>query len=128
MKTCRWYIWVAWVSVGLALALSSCVAQDVKTEPPATSVPQTQAQPVTPQPALRVGIAPNYPPIAFKQEGHLTGLEVDFARDLETELGRRVELVELDWEALIPSLESGKIDVITHVSRISKCSSENCPK
>jgi ABC-type amino acid transport substrate-binding protein len=67
---------------------------------------------MTPQPPLRVGIAPNYPPIAFKQQGQLTGLEVDFAHGLDAELGRRVELVELDWEALIPALESGKIDVI----------------
>jgi len=90
------------------LVLGSCVAQDVKTEPPSTPVPQ----PVTSQPALRVGIAPNYPPIAFKQQGRLAGLEVDCALGLEAELGRRVELVELDWEALIPALESGKIDVI----------------
>jgi len=112
VKQCRLYAWVAWVSVGLALGLSSCVAQDVKTEPPSTPVPQTMAQPVTSQPALRVGLAPHYPPISFKQQGRLTGLEVDCALGLEAELGRRVELVALDWEALIPALESEKIDVI----------------
>jgi polar amino acid transport system substrate-binding protein len=37
---------------------------------------------------------------------------VDCALGFADELGRRVELVELDWEALIPALESGKIDVI----------------
>ena len=112
MKKCRLDAWIAWVSVGLALVLSSCVAQDVKTKPPSTPVPQTTAQPVTSPPALRVGTAPNYPPISFKQHGRLTGLEVDCALGLEVELGRRVELVELDWEALIPALESGQIDVI----------------
>src|SRR5262245_47052573 len=112
MKKCRFYVWVAWASVGLALGLSSCVAQDVKTAPPSTPVPQTTAQPVMSQPALRVGIAPDYPPIVFKQQGRLTGLEVDCARGLEAELGRHVELVELDWDALIPALESGQIDVI----------------
>lgn len=112
MQTCRRYAWLARVSVGLVLVLSSYVAQKDMTAPPSTPVPPATAPPVTSQPALRVGIAPNYPPIAFKQEGRLTGLEVDFARGLETELGRRVELVELDWEALIPALESGRIDVI----------------
>ena len=112
MKKYCLYAWVAWVSVGLALVLSSCVAQDVKTKPPSTPVPPTTAQPVTSPPALRVGTAPNYPPIAFKQHGHLTGFEVDCARGLADELSRRVELVELDWEALIPALESGQIDVI----------------
>jgi polar amino acid transport system substrate-binding protein len=112
MKKCRPYACVAWVSVGLALVLSSCVAQDVKTEPPSAPVPQTTPPAMTSQPALRVGITPNYPPISFKQQGRLAGLEVDFALGLADELGRPVELVELDWEALIPALESGKIDVI----------------
>jgi polar amino acid transport system substrate-binding protein len=59
-----------------------------------------------------VGLAPHYPPLVFKQQGHVTGLEVECARGFEGELGRRVELVELAWEALIPALESGQIDVI----------------
>ena len=112
MKTCRLDAWIAWVSVGLALVLSSCVAQEVQTTPPSAPVPQTAAQPVASPQALRVGTAPNYPPISFKQQGRLTGLEVDCARGVAVELGRRVELIELDWEALIPALESGKIDVI----------------
>jgi ABC-type amino acid transport substrate-binding protein len=112
MQTCRLSAWLARVCVGLALVLSSCVAQKGMTAPPSTPVPPTATQPVTSQPALRVGTAPTYPPISFKQHGHLTGLEVDFALGVADELGRRVELVELDWEALIPALESGKIDVI----------------
>jgi polar amino acid transport system substrate-binding protein len=112
MKECRPYVWVAWVSVGLALMLSSCIAQDVKTTPPSTPVAQTTAPPVMSQSALRVGTTPNYPPLSFKQQGRLTGLEVDFALGFVAELGRPVELVELDWEGLIPALESGKIDVI----------------
>jgi polar amino acid transport system substrate-binding protein len=59
-----------------------------------------------------VGIAPNYPPLAFTRQGRLTGLEVDFARGLEAQLGRPVALIELAWDALIPALESGTIDVI----------------
>jgi len=59
-----------------------------------------------------VGTTPHYPPISFKQQDHFTGLEVDCARGVADELGRRVEVVDLDWEALIPALESGKIDVI----------------
>jgi polar amino acid transport system substrate-binding protein len=112
MQTCPRYLWITWLSVSLALVLNSCGAQDITTKPPSTPVPQTTAPPVTAQPALRVGITPNYPPLAFKQQGRLTGLEVDFARGVEVELGRRVEFVELDWEALIPALESGQIEVI----------------
>jgi ABC-type amino acid transport substrate-binding protein len=38
---------------------------------------------------LRVGIAPIYPPLAFKKDGQLLGIEVDFATRLGKELGRR---------------------------------------
>lgn len=106
------YAWLARVSVGLALVLSSCVTQKDMTASPAKPMPPTTTPAVTSLLVLRVGTTPLYPPISFKQEGRLTGLEVDFASSLETELGCRVKVVELDWEALIPALESGKIDVI----------------
>jgi polar amino acid transport system substrate-binding protein len=112
MHTGLRYLWVTWLSISLALVLSSCGAYEGKTTPPPTPVPQTPAPPRTSPSTLRVGIAPNYPPLAFKQQGHLAGLEVDFARGLEGELGRPVALVELAWDALIPALESGTIDVI----------------
>ena len=87
MQTCRLYSWLARVSVSLALVLSSCVAQESMTAPPSTPVPPTTAPPVMSPPALRVGIAPIYPPLAFKQHGCLTGLEVDFALGVEDALG-----------------------------------------
>jgi polar amino acid transport system substrate-binding protein len=112
MHTCRLYAWLARVSVGLALVLSSCITQKDMTASPATPVPPPIASPVPSQPALRVGTTPLYPPIAFKQHGSLAGLEVDCARGVAAELGRHVEVIELDWGALIPALEAGQIDVI----------------
>ncbi len=61
---------------------------------------------------LRVGIAANYPPLAFKEDGKLTGAEVDLAHMLARELDVKVELVETPWKSLIPDLAAGKIDVI----------------
>jgi ABC-type amino acid transport substrate-binding protein len=112
MHTCPRSLWVTWLSISLVLVLSSCGAHEDTTAPPSPPVTQTPAAPRTSPSALRVGIAPNYPPLAFTQQGHLTGLEADFARGLEAELGRPVALVELAWDALIPALESGTIDVI----------------
>ena len=62
--------------------------------------------------ALRVGIAPNYPPLAFKQNGKITGAEVRFARRLGPALGRQVTVVETAWDDLIPALRDRRIDVI----------------
>ena len=112
MHTCPRSLWITWLSISLALVLSSCGAQEDKTAPPSTPVLQTPAPPRASPSALRVGITPTYPPLAFTQQGHLTGLEVDLARGLEVELGRPVVLVELAWGTLIPALESGTIDVI----------------
>ncbi|MEE9146955.1 MAG: transporter substrate-binding domain-containing protein [Candidatus Tectomicrobia bacterium] len=65
-----------------------------------------------PQSVLRVGVTPNYPPLLFKQQSMLQGLEVDMARGIGAALGRRIAFVELAWERLIPALKGGQIDVI----------------
>ena len=61
---------------------------------------------------LHVGIAANYPPLAFKQDGQLTGIEVEFARQLGTDLGVKIVFVETPFPDLIPALLAGRIDVI----------------
>lgn len=61
---------------------------------------------------LRVGMATVYKPFAFKDQGKLQGIEVDFAEQLGKDLGVEVTLVELPWEDLIPALRKGQIDVV----------------
>ena len=61
---------------------------------------------------LRVGIATNYPPMSFKQDGQIKGIEAEFANKLGTELGVKIILVETAWEDLIPALRDHRIDVI----------------
>jgi ABC-type amino acid transport substrate-binding protein len=104
---------LAWWSLGVLLLVGGCpapggqVAPDVSNTPPPEGVGNTP-----PQAVLRVGMTPNYPPVVFQDHGTLTGLEPDFARALGEELGRRIVFVELAWDALIPALEAGQIDVI----------------
>ena len=61
---------------------------------------------------FRIGIAPDYPPLAYKFNGQLVGLEVEFAKQLGKELGKQITFVESPWSELIPALLSGKIDII----------------
>jgi ABC-type amino acid transport substrate-binding protein len=61
---------------------------------------------------LRVGVSPDYPPLAFREAGKLVGLEIEFARRLGTDLAQPLEFVELPFPELIPSLQKGRIDVI----------------
>ncbi len=61
---------------------------------------------------LRVGVSPIFPPMVFKQDKQLAGVEIDLAHDLAQELGRSVTFVEISWEDQIESLNAGKIDII----------------
>ncbi len=87
----------------LAVGLYTALAQ------PAKPAPSTMTPP---QGALRVGMTPNFPPMVFTDQGTITGLEADFAREVGKELARRMVLIELPWKELIPALEAGRIDVI----------------
>ncbi|MGZ6210452.1 MAG: transporter substrate-binding domain-containing protein [Syntrophales bacterium] len=66
---------------------------------------------VTPSPLL-VGVTPFYPPIIFKQNQEIKGVEVDLANRLANALDRQAQFVEMDWDELIPALMEGKIDII----------------
>ena len=75
-----------------------------QTTPGAAAAGQTQSDSTRPgAPLLRVGITPSYPPLAFQEQGTLSGLEPDMARAIGQELGRPVVYVERPWETLIPT-------------------------
>ncbi len=61
---------------------------------------------------LRVGISPVFPPMAFKQNKELAGVEVDLARGFGERLGRPVVFVPLPWEDQIAALNANQIDII----------------
>jgi ABC-type amino acid transport substrate-binding protein len=58
-----------------------------------------------------VGVTPTLPPMVFKRDGQLTGLEIDAARALGEHLGRPVRFVELKWEDQIESHLAGRTDI-----------------
>jgi polar amino acid transport system substrate-binding protein len=62
--------------------------------------------------ALRVGVTPNAPPLIFKQNGNIVGLEADLARGLAAFMGKPLQLVELKWDRQIPALLKNKTDII----------------
>ncbi|HVU26249.1 MAG TPA: transporter substrate-binding domain-containing protein [Verrucomicrobiae bacterium] len=71
-------------------------------------------------PPLKVGVTPNLPPVIFKQDGKIAGIEADFAQQLGKELKREVKFVEVDWPDQIPALLDGKIDIIMSGMTITK--------
>ena len=54
-----------------------------------------------------------YPPFETKDNaGNPEGVSVDFAKDLGAYLGREVEIANTAWDGLIPSLQTGKADLV----------------
>lgn len=95
MQVVAGYVLILIVALGAGGAVAG--------ETPATGAPGS---------TLRVGIATNYPPLAFKQDGQIKGAEADFAEQLAKALDVKVTVVETPWEDLIPALQQDKIDVI----------------
>lgn len=66
----------------------------------------------SPPPVLRVGTSGDYAPLTFEEKGEVKGIEPDFAKELEKDLGRPVKLERMPFVDLIPALLAGRIDVI----------------
>jgi polar amino acid transport system substrate-binding protein len=66
-----------------------------------------------PHAQLRVGMELAYPPFEMTDtNGQPAGVSVELARALGQSLGREVEIVNLPFAGLIPSLQTHKIDLI----------------
>jgi polar amino acid transport system substrate-binding protein len=62
---------------------------------------------------LIVGMELAYPPFETKDaEGNPTGVSVDLAKDLGEYLNRPVKIENINWDGLIPSLQTNKVDVV----------------
>ena len=62
---------------------------------------------------LRIGVEGAYPPFSPKgADGTLSGFDIDMAMALCAELERECELVEQEWDGMIPALIAGKYDAI----------------
>lgn len=65
------------------------------------------------QDKLVVAMELAYPPFETKDEnGNPTGVSVDFCKDFGEYIGREIVIENTAWEGLIPSLQTGKVDMI----------------
>jgi len=61
---------------------------------------------------LRVGLSSFVPWAMQDKKGEWIGFEVDVAKQLAEDMGVKLELVPTKWEGIIPSLLTGKFDLI----------------
>lgn len=62
---------------------------------------------------LRICVEGAYPPFSMTADsGEIEGFDIDIANALCAEMGATCEMVQTEWDAIIPSLEEGKCDAI----------------
>ena len=65
---------------------------------------------VQPRGVLKMGTCATIEPFSFQSNGIVTGLDVELSRLIGARLGKKIEIIDMHFEALIPALQAGKID------------------
>ena len=61
---------------------------------------------------LIVGTEPTFPPFEFTEDGKDVGFDIDLLQAVSDKIGYKMEIKNLGFDALIPALKSGQIDLI----------------
>jgi UDP-3-O-[3-hydroxymyristoyl] N-acetylglucosamine deacetylase len=62
---------------------------------------------------LKVGTAANYPPFEFiDEQNKIVGFDIELVAELSKRIGFDFEFVNMSFDALIPAIKAGKIDLI----------------
>ncbi|MEQ1840712.1 MAG: transporter substrate-binding domain-containing protein [Verrucomicrobiales bacterium] len=87
-----------WFTLGLAVLFCSCGEKSSESGAPRPFV---------------VGMELAYPPFEMRSaDNRPDGISVRMAEDLAARLGRPLEILDVEWNGIIPALQSGKIDAI----------------
>jgi len=67
---------------------------------------------------LRIGTWLQYEPEMYKdlKTGEIKGFWIEMARKMATDLGVKLEIVDSDWDGLIPGLQAGKFEIVQTVT------------
>jgi L-cystine transport system substrate-binding protein len=65
---------------------------------------------------IRIGTEGTYKPFSFHdpKTNQLTGFDVEVAQEVAKRLGVKAEFVEIPWDGLLTSLQTGKIDMVAN--------------
>ncbi|AKP68142.1 transporter substrate-binding domain-containing protein [Companilactobacillus ginsenosidimutans] len=61
---------------------------------------------------LTIGLEGTYAPYSYRENGKLTGYEVEFGKALAKEMGLKAKFVPTKWDSLIAGLNSKTFDVV----------------
>ncbi|MFJ8235566.1 substrate-binding periplasmic protein [Ureibacillus sp. NPDC094379] len=108
-------VWSILVVCMLALVVSACGKTEVSDEKEAVSSEQEKQ-------VIRVATDSESVPFTFlnTETGELDGLLLDIANELGNRLDVEIELQNMEWTALIPSVQSKKVDAVVAAMYITE--------
>lgn len=62
---------------------------------------------------LIVGINAEFPPFCFIEDRKIIGFDIDVASEIAKRMGRELELKDMPFDALIPEVILGRVDLVT---------------
>jgi ABC-type amino acid transport substrate-binding protein len=103
MRFYREFLWIFLVIITTLVIGTGCTPVSTGT----SDIPDA-AKPDT----LRVGVSANAPPLIYKNNNKLTGLEVALAFKLGDYLKKKIVFIEVPWDEQLNYLNDGKTDIV----------------
>lgn len=101
----------------MCVSLGACGNSASKSTSSGTSVAATgKLADIKKAGTLVVGTSADYPPFEFHklQDGQdkIMGADIDIAQQIANKIGVKLQIQDMDFDGLLPALESGKIDMV----------------
>lgn len=75
--------------------------------------------------ALHFATSAEYPPFEYSEQGILKGFDIDLARMVAKELGKKVVFENMQFSTVLPSLNSGQVDAAISTITITAARKKN---
>jgi len=100
------------MALALSVSLFACSSNEPTTSTPAASSPAGEAAFTTAVPGKLV-MATNaaFPPYEFIEGGEIVGIDAEIAGAIAEKLGLEVQIEDMEFDAIIESVKSGKADI-----------------
>ena len=64
------------------------------------------------KPQIIMGTSADMPPFEFYEASQIIGYDIDVARAIATEIGMTLQVRDMDFSALVPALQSGRVNFV----------------
>lgn len=71
------------------------------------------------QGSLTFGTAASFPPFEYKEGSEPTGFDIEMGQRLAAEMGVKPQILDIDFDGLIPALQGGRVDIINSAMYIN---------